>query len=60
MTDWLNFIASLALPLWGIGAGYLGMRFQALSWLTCGVGTFLVGMVLLAGNPLVARRFYRL
>jgi hypothetical protein len=53
MAAWLNFIVSLILPLWGIAVIYLGLHWFVMSWLGCGIGVSLMGLILMAGNPWV-------
>jgi hypothetical protein len=56
MAFWINFIVSLILPLWGLAVICLGLRWLMMSWLVCGIGVFLIGLLLMAGNPLIAHR----
>ncbi|GEM_PF-2782276 len=51
----VNFVASLVLPVWSLSVIGLGLAYMSFAWLVCGAGIGVVAFVLLAGNPVFAR-----
>jgi hypothetical protein len=49
----MRLLVSMVLPLWGLAMLVLGIEWQSPWWLGCGVVVGGVGLLMLAGSPLL-------
>jgi hypothetical protein len=54
----LRFVASLIVSLWGLVMVVLGIVQGSLLWIPLGLAVLVVGLPLLASNPLATSRLY--
>lgn len=48
----IRFLVSLMLPVWGLAFVALGVTYDLGWWIACGAAIIIVGLLMLAGNPL--------
>lgn len=54
LSMFLRLVVSLVLPLWALAMLVVGIAYGAGWWIACGIVVGAIGVVMLAGNPLVA------
>jgi hypothetical protein len=54
----VRFLTSLLIAAWGLAMILLGLANRVVLWVPLGLAVLIVGLPLLASNPLAARRLY--
>lgn len=49
----MRLLVSMVLPLWGLAMLGLGIEWRSVWWIGCGVAVGGVGLLMLAGSPLL-------
>jgi hypothetical protein len=49
----MRLLVSMVLPLWGLAMLFLGVEWRSVWWIGCGVAVGGVGLLMLAGSPLL-------
>jgi hypothetical protein len=49
----MRLLVSMVLPLWGVAMLVLGIEWRSVWWIGCGVAVGGVGLLMLAGSPLL-------